>query len=144
MKTTIIKPKALKATWYIVDAEGKTIGHTAANIANVLRGKHKPTFAPHQLCPDQVVVINVEKLAVTPEKARRKWYFDHTGFLGHWTKTGLDKMMERHPERVLEMAIKGMLPKNRLRFRMLEHLHIHKGPDHKYGAQKPVLLTFTV
>lgn len=142
MKTSTIPPSA--PSWFIVDATGQTIGEVAANVAHVLRGKHKPTFSPHQLCGDHVVIVNAEKLAVSPQKGRRKTYFDHRGMLGHWRKTSLTEMMERHPERVLEMAVKGMLPKNRLRFQMLKRLHVMKGAEHKYNAQKPVPLEFTV
>ena len=142
MKTSTIPVSA--PAWYVVDATGQTIGHVAANVAHVLRGKHKPTFSPHQLCGDHVVILNTEKLAVTPQKGRRKTYFDHTGYLGHWRTTSLAEMMERHPERVIEAAVKGMLPKNRLRFQMLKRLHVYRGAAHKYEAQKPAPLTFTV
>jgi large subunit ribosomal protein L13 len=142
MKTSTIKVSA--PAWYIVDATGQTIGNVSANIAHVLRGKHKTTFSPHQLCGDHVIVINVEHLAITPQKGIRKSYFDHTGYLGHWRWTSLAEMMKTHPERVIEMAVKGMLPQNRLRFQMLKRLHVLKGPEHKYAPQKPVPLTFTV
>jgi large subunit ribosomal protein L13 len=142
MKTTVTPVTIPK--WYVVDATGLTIGRISANAAHVLRGKHKPTFSPHQLCGDHVIVVNVEKLGITPAKGRRKTYFDHTGYLGSWSQTSLAEMMERHPERVIEMAVKGMLPHNRLATQMLKRLHVIVGPEHKYEAQKPVPLTFTV
>lgn len=137
MKTSTVKQPA-QGTWYIVDAQGQTLGHIASNIAYVLRGKHKPTFSPHQLCSDQVVVVNVEKMAISPMKLRKKVYYHHTGYLGHMQTRTLEKMMQDTPERVLEIAIKGMLPSNRLRPRMLKHLHIHTGSEHRFAAQKPV------
>ena len=142
MKTSVIPVEAPK--WFVVDATDLSIGHIAANAAHVLRGKHKPTFSAHQLCGDHVIVLNVEKLGVTPAKGRRKTYFDHTGYLGSWTKTSLAEMMKTHPERVMEMAVKGMLPHNRLASQMLKRLHVVVGSEHKYAAQKPVPLTFTV
>lgn len=142
MKTTVTPVSA--PSWFVVDATDKTIGHIAANVAHVLRGKHKPTFSAHQLCGDHVVIINAEKLAISPQKGIRKTYFDHTGYLGHWRVTSLADMMKKHPERVLEMAVKGMLPHNRLRFQMLKRLHVLPGAEHKYAAQKPVPLPFTV
>ncbi len=142
MKTSVIPPSDPK--WYVVDATDLTIGRVAANVAHVLRGKHKPTFSAHQLCGDHVIVLNVEKLKVSPQKGIRKTYFDHTGFLGHWSITSLADMMKRHPERVMEMAVKGMLPKTRLASQMLKRLHVLVGDQHKYEAQKPSPLTFTV
>ncbi len=142
MKTTVTPVTA--PAWFTVDATGLSIGHIAANVAHVLRGKHKPTFSAHQLCGDHVIVLNIEKLKISPEKGIRKSYFDHTGYLGHWSRTSLADMMKRHPERVMEMAVRGMLPRNRLRLQMLKRLHVLVGSEHKYEAQKPAPLTFTV
>ncbi len=142
MKTSIIPPALPQ--WFTIDADGKTIGEVATNAAHVLRGKHKSTFSAHQLCGDHIIVLNVEKLSIDPKKAISKTYFDHTGFLGHWSKTPLSNMMEKHPHRVIEFAVKGMLPKNRLASQMLKRLHVLKGSEHKYEAQKPVPLTFTI
>ena len=135
MKTTTVPVSA--PLWHLVDATGQTIGFVASKVAHVLRGKHRPTFSPHQLCGDHVVIINVAKLAVTPEKGRRKSYFHHTGRLGSGSVTSLAKMMEKSPEKVIEMAVYGMLPKNRLRPQMLKRMHVVDGPEHKYAAQKP-------
>lgn len=144
MKTSIVPSQPGTGTWYIVDADGQSVGRVAANIANVLRGKHKPTYSPHQLCADHVVVINVEKMAVSPAKARRKNYVRHSGYLGSMQVRSLGKMMEEHPERVMELAVKGMLPGNRLRPQMLKHMHVLLGGEHKYAAQKPISLPMTV
>ena len=141
MKTTTIPVSA--PLWHLVDATGQTIGFVSSKVAHVLRGKHRPSFSPHQLCGDHVVIINVDKLSVTPEKARRKTYFHHTGFLGHSHVKSLAKMMEETPEKVIEKAVYGMLPKNRLRPQMLKRMHVYVGAEHKYGAQKPKPLDLT-
>ena len=138
MKTSTIPVSA--PLWHIVDATGLTIGFVSSKVSTVLRGKHRPSFSPHQLCGDHVIVINVEKLAVTPEKGRRKTYFHHTGRLGHSHIKTLATMMEKTPEKTIEKAVYGMLPKNRLRHQMLRRLHVIKGTEHKYVAQKPTPL----
>lgn len=138
MKTTTTPVSA--PHWHIVDATGQTIGFVSSKVAHVLRGKHRPTFSPHQLCGDHVVIINVAKLSVTPEKARRKTYFHHTGRLGHHHVKSLARVMEERPEEAIEKAVYGMLPKNRLRPQMLKRMHLSAGPEHKYGAQKPTPL----
>ncbi len=135
MKTTTVKVSA--PTWFLVDATGQTIGDLSSKVAHVLRGKHKPTFSPHQLCGDVVVVVNAAKLAVTPEKGRRKTYYKHTGWPGNMQKATLKEMMERKPDRVIEMAVRGMLPRNRLRESMLHRLHVHIDDKHRFAAQKP-------
>jgi large subunit ribosomal protein L13 len=142
MKTSTVKPTA--AIWYIVDATGQTIGNVATNVAHVLRGKNKPTFSPHHIGGDHVIVINVDKLSIAPKKSMNKLYYDHTGYLGHMQVRTLEKMMENHPERVIERAVKGMLPQNRLRPLMLKHLHVYVGSEHKYAAQKPVPLALSL
>ena len=141
MKTTTVPVS--DPLWHVVDATGLTIGFVSSKVAHVLRGKHRPSFSPHQLCGDHVIVINVEKLSVTPEKARRKTYFHHTGRLGSSSITSLAKMMEKTPEKTIEKAVYGMLPKNRLRHAMLRRLHVHKGTEHKYAPQKPQPLDLT-
>ncbi len=135
MKTTTTPVSAPK--WHLVDADGQTIGFIASKVSHVLRGKHRPTFSPHQLCGDHVIIINIEKLAVSPEKGRRKTYFHHTGYLGHSRIKSLAKMMEETPAKVMEMAVYGMLPKNRLRPQMLKRMHVIVGAEHKYAPQKP-------
>lgn len=141
MKTTTVPVSA--PLWHIVDATGLTIGFISSKVSHVLRGKHRPSFSPHQLCGDHVIVINVEKLAVTPEKGRRKTYFHHTGRLGSGSVKTLTKMMEDSPEKTIEKAVYGMLPKNRLRHAMLRRLHVLKGDQHKYAPQKPKPLDLT-
>jgi large subunit ribosomal protein L13 len=138
MKTSVIPISA--PVWYVVDAEGQTIGGIATKAAHVLRGKHKPSFAPHQLCGDHVIILNVEKLSVLPKKLITKMYVRHSGYLGHLRTKTLGKMMEEKPEDVMLQAIRGMLPRNRLKFQMLKRLHILTGSEHKYAAQKPVPL----
>lgn len=138
MKTTTVKPEAPK--WLLVDAEGKTIGRLSARIARIIRGKHKPTFSPHQLCGDHIVVINAEKLHLPPKKGTRKTYYRHTGYQGNMKVTSLEKMMEKDPTKVIELAVKGMLPANRLRPQILKLLHVFAGDEHPYSAQKPVPL----
>lgn len=135
MKTSIIKLPA--PTWYIVDAEGKTIGFLSSKIAHVLRGKHRPSFSPHQFTGDHIIVVNVEKLAVTQAKMRRKTYVNHTGYPGHIHTRSLKTVFEESPEEVIEKAVKGMLPVNRIRSKMLKNLHVLRGSEHKYAAQKP-------
>lgn len=135
MKTTITPVTA--PAWVIFDAEGKNIGRLAVQVARHLRGKHKATFAPHQLCGDQVVVINAAKLALPPKKGLRKTYFRHTGHPGGVKLTRLDTMMEKNPVSVIEIAVKGMLPGNRLRQAMLRRLHVFADGEHPYAAQKP-------
>lgn len=136
MKTTTLP--APVPLWHLIDATGLTIGAISAKAAHVLRGKHRPSYSPHQLCGDHIVVINAAKMHVTPAKGRRKSYFHHTGYLGHTHVTSLATMMEKKPEEVIEKAVYGMLPKNRLRPQMLKRLHVYAGAEHKYAAQKPI------
>jgi large subunit ribosomal protein L13 len=135
MKTSIVKLPA--PSWYLVDADGKTIGFVASKVAHVLRGKHRVSFSPHQFTGDHVVIVNADKLSVPPAKLRRKIYYHHTGYPGHMKRTPLERMIVEKPEHVLEHAIKGMLPRNRLRLQMLRHLHVFRGGEHPYRAQKP-------
>ena len=138
MKTST--PKALAPTWFVVDATGQTIGDLSSKVAHVLRGKHKPTFSAHQLCGDVIIVINTAKLLVSPEKGRRKTYWKHTGYPGSMRSRSLTQMMEDKSDRVIEMAVRGMLPRNRLREAMLHRLHVHIDDKHKFAAQKPKVL----
>ncbi|MFA7682380.1 MAG: 50S ribosomal protein L13 [Candidatus Peribacteraceae bacterium] len=141
MKTSTIPPAAPE--WHIVDAEGQSPGRLSADIATVLRGKHRPSFSPHQMCGDHVIVINAEKIKLQSTQLYRKVYYKHTGYLGHLKTTTLGKMMEKNPCSVLERAVKGMLPKNRLRIEMLKRLHVVPGAEHPHEAQKPTPLSFT-
>ena len=139
MKTSTIPVSA--PAWHIVDADGANLGRTAAAIATVLRGKHKPEYSPHQLCGDHVVVINASKLGLHPTKLYRKSYVKHTGYLGHFKRMFLGEKMEKDPADVIVRAVKGMLPKNRLRAQMLKRLHVFADAEHPHAAQKPTALS---
>ena len=139
MKTTTTPVEAPK--WHLVDAEGQTLGRLATAISHVLRGKHKVDFSPHQLCGDQVIVINAGKIAFESKKLKQKEYISHTGYIGHLKAVSLKDVLAKHPERVIEHAVKGMLPKNRLRTSMLKRMHVYADAEHKYEAQKPSPLT---
>ena len=139
MKTTHPTPEAPQ--WILVDAEGKNLGRMATDIATMLRGKHRPSFSPHQLCGDHIVVINAEKIAFHPNKHRRKIYVKHTGYLGHLKTWSLQEMLEKKPTEIIERAVKGMLPKNRLARQMLKRLHVFAGSEHPHTAQKPTPLS---
>ena len=123
--------------WYVVDAEGKTLGRLATQIADVLRGKRKPTYSPHVDVGDFVVVVNAEKVAVTGNKLQDKRYWRHSGYPGGIKSQSLGEMLERRPEEVLRKAVRGMLPRNRLARQQLTKLKIYAGPDHPHAAQKP-------
>jgi len=141
MKTSTIKISAPK--WYVIDAEGETIGKVAVKAAMILRGKNKVTFSPHQLCGDQVVIVNAGKVKLPPKKGLRKTYHRHTGFIGNMKHVSLTIMLEKKPEYVLEHAVKGMLEDNRLRQQMLKRLHVFAQPDHPYVAQQPESVSVT-
>lgn len=139
MKTTT--PKTADPQWIIIDAEGQNLGRMSTEIATILRGKNKVSFAPHQLCGDHVIVINAEKLSFHPTKHRRKIYVSHSGYLGHLKTQSLQEMMDKKPTQIIEKAVKGMLPKNRLSHQMLKRLHVYTGTEHKHEAQQPKALT---
>ena len=138
--TTITKPADVVRKWYVVDAEGKTLGRLASEIAKILRGKHKPTYQPHVDTGDYVVVVNAAKIAVTGSKMEQKQYFRHTGWVGGDRLVPLKVMMTKKPEFALSHAIKGMLPKNVLGRKMYKKLHVYAGPEHVHQAQKPEAL----
>lgn len=142
MKTFMASPDTINRKWYVVDAEGKTLGRLASEIAKVLRGKHKPIFTPHMDTGDYVIVVNAEKVKVTGKKLSQKIYYRHSGYVGGMKETTLKDMLKKHPERVVEYAIKGMLPKGPLGRQMYRKLFVYAGPDHKHAAQKPEALTF--
>jgi large subunit ribosomal protein L13 len=123
--------------WYVVDAQGKTLGRLASQIAEILRGKHKPTYTPHVDVGDFVVVVNAEKVAVTGKKLTDKLYYRHSGYPGGIRSRTLGEMLERRPEEVLRKAVKGMLPRNRLARQQLTKLKVYAGPDHPHQAQQP-------
>ena len=142
MKTFIASAAAIERKWYVVDAEWKTLGRLASEIARVLRGKHKPIFTPHLDTGDYVIVINAEKVKVTGKKLDQKIYYHHSGYVGGMKETTLKKMLADKPERVIELAVKGMLPKGPLGRQMYKKLFVYAGPEHKHEAQKPEVLTF--
>ena len=145
MKTTFMANASnIERKWYVVDAEGQTVGRLAAEVAKVLRGKNKPTFTPHVDTGDYVIVINAEKVKFTGKKLTDKTYFRHSGYQGGTTFTAAGHMLERFPERVLEHAIKGMLPKNRLGAHMYRKLSVYAGPEHPHAAQKPEKLELNI
>ncbi|WP_028487214.1 50S ribosomal protein L13 [Thiomicrorhabdus chilensis] len=140
MKTFVAKPAEIKRDWYIVDAEGKTLGRLAADIASRLRGKHKPEYTPHADCGDYIVVINAEKIAVTGKKRNDKMYYHHTGYVGHLKSTNFEKLIDKAPQRPIEFAVKGMLPKGPLGRAMFKKLKVYAGADHPHTAQQPKAL----
>ena len=135
-RTYSAKPSEVQRSWYVVDAEGKTLGRLATAIAEKLRGKHKPTFTPHVDTGDFVIVVNAGKVRVTGNKDTQKVYYRHSNYPGGLKKTTLREMRDRHPERILERAVWGMLPKNRLGRQMIKKLKVYGGPDHPHAAQK--------
>ena len=142
MKTFMASPDTINRKWYVVDAEGKTLGRLASEIAKVLRGTHKPIFKPHMDTGDYVIVVNAEKIKVSGKKLDQKIYYKHSGYVGGMKETTLKDMLKKHPERVVEYAVKGMLPKGPLGRQMYRKLFVYVGPDHKHAAQKPEALTF--
>ena len=143
MKTYTATPKDIDHRWYIVDADGMVLGRLAAEIAKVIRGKHKPMFTPHMDTGDNVIVINAAKVRVTGRKAEQKQYFRHTGYMGHERYTPFATMIAKHPERVIEKAVYGMLPKSALaRQRLRRKLRVFPGAQHDHAAQQPQPLTF--
>ncbi|MCS6996441.1 MAG: 50S ribosomal protein L13 [Casimicrobiaceae bacterium] len=137
MKTYSPKASDIKQDWYVVDGTDRVLGRLASQIAARLRGKHKPTFAPHMDTGDYIIVTNVEKIRVTGKKAEQKTYFRHSGYPGGIYATSLAKLQERHPDRVLKLAVKGMLPKGPLGYAMLRKLKCYVGPTHPHAAQQP-------
>ena len=140
MKSFIAKPEEVERKWYVVDAEGQTLGRLASKVAAILRGKNKPTFTPHVDCGDYVIVINAEKIKVTGKKMDQKIYFRHSEYVGGVKTATLREMLEKHPERVVEHAVRGMLPKGALGKQMYSKLHVYAGPEHEQAAQKPEVL----
>ncbi len=137
MKTRSIRAAEIKRDWYVIDAEGKVLGRLASEIAKILRGKNKPEFTPHLDLGDHVIVVNAEKVVVTGSKEDQKKYFYHTGFPGGGRFMDFRDLMEKNPARVIELAVKGMLPQNRLGRKLRKKLKVYKGPDHPHQAQNP-------
>ena len=142
MKTFMASPATITREWYVVDAEGKTLGRLASEIAKVLRGKNKPTFTPHMDCGDNVIVINAEKIAVTGKKMDQKVYYHHSGWVGGMKTATLKEKLAKKPEDVMYLAVKGMLPKGPLGRSMIKKLHIYAGAEHPHAAQQPKVLEF--
>ncbi len=142
MKTFMASPATIDRKWYVVDAEGMTLGRLASEVASVLRGKNKPIFTPHMDTGDYVIVVNAEKVKVTGRKLSQKIYYRHSAYVGGMKETTLKEMLAKHPERVIEHAVKGMLPKGPLGSEMYRKLFVYAGPEHKHAAQKPEVLTF--
>lgn len=137
MKTISANPETVKRDWYVVDASDKTLGRLAAEIAHRLRGKHKPEFTPHVDCGDYIVVTNAEKVRVTGNKAKNKMYYRHTGYIGGIKEISFDKLIDHAPERALQFAVKGMLPRGPLGRAMFKKLKVYAGEQHPHAAQQP-------
>ena len=142
MKCYIAKPAEVERKWYVVDAEGKTLGRLASEVASVLRGKNKPIYTPHVDCGDYVIVINAEKIEVTGKKRKEKIYKRHTGYPGGLKEITFEKLLEKQPEEILRHAVKGMLPKGPLGRDMAKKLKVYAGAEHKHEAQKPEIWNF--
>lgn len=137
MKTFVAKPETVKRDWYVVDAEGKTLGRLATEIARRLRGKHKPEYTPHVDTGDYIVIINAEKITVTGNKAQGKMYYSHTGFPGGIKSISFEKLIAKKPEMVIQKAVKGMLPRGPLGRAMFRKLKVYAGTEHNHNAQQP-------
>lgn len=142
MKSFMASPATINREWFVVDAEGQTLGRLASEVAKVLRGKHKPTFTPHMDCGDYVIIVNADKIKVTGKKMDQKIYYHHSDYVGGMKETTLKEKMAKKPEQVVELAIKGMLPKGPLGRQMYRKLFVYAGPDHKHAAQQPKELKF--
>lgn len=140
MKTYSAKPDSVEKSWFVVDAEGKTLGRLATEIAHRLRGKHKPEYTPHVDTGDYIVVVNAEKVQVTGRKATDKMYYKHTGYVGNLKSISFEKLIDKAPERVIQNAVKGMLPRNPLGREMFKKLKVYAGTEHPHAAQQPQLL----
>ena len=142
MKTYMASPATIERKWYVVDATGYTLGRLASEVAKVLRGKNKAIFTPHIDTGDYVIVVNADKIKLTGKKLDQKIYYRHSEYVGGMKETTLREMMAKKPEKVVELAVKGMLPKGPLGRQMYTKLHVYAGPEHNHQAQKPEALTF--
>ncbi len=142
MRTFSAKPNEVNHDWYVIDASGKPLGRLASEIARRLRGKHKPIYTPHVDTGDYIIVVNADKVAVTGRKATDKMYHHHTGYIGNLKSISFEKLQAKKPGRVIELAVKGMLPKNSLGRAMYRKLKIYAGPEHQHAAQQPKALDF--
>lgn len=144
MKSFMANPSTVERKWYVVDATDKTLGRLAAEVAKVLRGKNKPTFTPHVDTGDNVIIVNADKVVLTGKKLTQKVYFHHTGYLGGDRYVVAKDMLANNPVRMVEMVVRGMIPKNRLGDQIYSKLHVYAGPDHPHAAQKPEVLEINV
>ena len=142
MKSYMASPATIERKWYVVDATGYTLGRLASEVAKILRGKNKPIFTPFIDTGDYVIITNADKIKVTGKKLEQKVYYRHSDYVGGMKETTLKEMLNKKPERVIELAVKGMLPKGPLGRKMYKKLFVYAGPDHKHAAQKPEVLTF--
>ena len=142
MQTYMANPDKIERKWYVVDADGCTLGRLASGVASVLRGKNKPQFTPHVDTGDYVIIVNADKIKVTGKKLEQKIYYNHSDYVGGMRETTLKEMLAKKPERVIELAVKGMLPKGPLGRSMYTKLFVYAGPEHKHEAQEPEALTF--
>lgn len=142
MKTFMASPSTIERKWYVVDAEGMTLGRLASGVAAVLRGKNKPIFTPHIDTGDYVIIINADKIQVTGRKLEQKLYYSHSDYVGGFKSTTLKELLDKKPEKVVELAVKGMLPKGPLGRQMYKKLHVYTGAEHPHASQKPEVLTF--
>lgn len=142
MQTYMANPDKIERKWYVVDADGCALGRLASGVASVLRGKNKPQFTPHVDTGDYVIIVNADKIKVTGKKLEQKIYYNHSDYVGGMRETTLKEMLAKKPERVIELAVKGMLPKGPLGRSMYTKLFVYAGPEHKHEAQKPEALTF--
>ena len=140
MTTVSTKPADVRREWFLVDADGKTLGRLASEIAHRLRGKHKPEYTPHVDTGDYIVVVNAEKIHVTGNKLKQKMYYSHTGYIGNLKSITLEKQLQKAPERVIEHAVKGMMPRNKLGRAMFKKLRVYAGPEHQQQSQQPQAL----
>ena len=142
MQTYMANPDKIERKWYVVDAEGCTLGRLASGVASVLRGKNKPQFTPHVDTGDYVIIVNADKVKVTGKKMSQKVYYNHSDYVGGMKETTLAELLAKKPEKVIELAVKGMLPKGPMGRDMIKKLHVYAGPEHANQAQKPEVLTF--
>ncbi len=140
MKTISAREQDIQREWLVFDAQGQTLGRLATRVATILRGKHKPIFTPHVDCGDYVIIVNAEKIHVTGQKMTQKKYYRHSGYPGGLKEISLRDQLQKFPERVIESAVRGMLPKNRLGRRMFKKLKVYPGPNHPHEAQQPKLI----
>ena len=140
MQTYMANPDKIERKWYVVDAEGCTLGRLASGVASVLRGKNKPIFTPHMDCGDYVIIVNADKIKVSGKKLDQKIYYHHSDYVGGMKETTLKEMLAKKPERVIELAVKGMLPKGPLGRQMIKKLHVYAGAEHNHAAQQPKAL----